>query len=138
VLTVTELLRKHGVVGKFAEFYGAGLANLPLADRVTIGNMSPEFGSTCAIFPIDVETLRYLEFSGRPPRLIELVETYAKEQGLWNDEDSDEPTFTEKLELDLSTVAPSIAGPKRPRGPRGADRVEGRVQNCARGLRARG
>jgi aconitate hydratase len=114
VLTATELLRNHGVVGKFVEFHGAGLTNLPLADRATIGNMSPEFGSTCAIFPIDAETLRYLEFSGRPNELIELVEAYAKEQGLWHDEDSDEPTFTEKLELDLSTVVPSIAGPKRP------------------------
>ena len=95
MLTVTEMLREHGVVGKFVEFYGAGLANLPLADRATIGNMSPEFGSTCAIFPIDAETLRYLEFSGRPPELIELVEAYAKEQGLWHDEDSEEPTFTD-------------------------------------------
>ncbi len=114
VLTVTEMLRRHGVVGKFVEFFGAGLAKLPLADRATIGNMSPEFGSTCAIFPIDAETLRYLEFSGRPQELIDLVEAYAKAQGLWHDERSDEPTFTETLELDLSTVVPSIAGPKRP------------------------
>jgi aconitate hydratase len=114
VLTVTEMLRAHGVVGKFVEFYGHGLANLPLADRATIGNMSPEFGSTCAIFPIDAETLRYLEFSGRPPELIELVEAYAREQGLWHDEGSDEPTFSERLELDLATVVPSIAGPRRP------------------------
>ena len=114
VLTVTEMLRRHGVVGKFVEFYGAGLANLPLADRATIGNMSPEFGSTCAIFPIDAETIDYLRFSGRPPELIELVEAYAREQGLWHDEDSEEPTFTETLELDLSEVVPSIAGPKRP------------------------
>jgi aconitate hydratase len=114
VLTVTEMLRHHGVVGKFVEFYGAGLANLPLADRATIGNMSPEFGSTCAIFPIDAETLRYLQFSGRPKELISLVEAYAKEQALWHDEDSEEPTFTDVLELDLSTVVPSIAGPKRP------------------------
>jgi aconitate hydratase len=114
VLTVTEMLREHGVVGKFVEFYGEGLANLPLADRATIGNMSPEFGSTCAIFPIDAETLRYLEFSGRPQELIELVETYAREQGLWHDEDSEEPTFSETLELDLGQVVPSIAGPKRP------------------------
>jgi aconitate hydratase len=114
VLTVTEMLRQHGVVGKFVEFHGAGLANLPLADRATIGNMSPEFGSTCAIFPIDAETLRYLEFSGRPTELIELVEAYAKEQGMWHDEHSDEPTYSEELELDLSTVVPSIAGPKRP------------------------
>ena len=114
VLTVTELLRQRGVVGTFVEFYGAGLANLPLADRATIGNMSPEFGSTCAIFPIDAETLRYLEFSGRPEELIELVEAYAKEQGLWHDEHSEEPTFSDTLELDLATVVPSIAGPKRP------------------------
>ncbi len=114
VLTVTEMLRRRGVVGKFVEFHGAGLANLPLADRATIGNMSPEFGSTCAIFPIDAETLRYLEFSGRPRELIDLVEAYAKEQGLWHDEASEEPTFTDELELDLSTVVPSIAGPKRP------------------------
>jgi aconitate hydratase len=114
VLTVTEKLREHGVVGKFVEFYGHGLANLPLADRATIGNMSPEFGSTCAIFPIDAETLRYLEFTGRPHELIELVEAYAKEQGLWHDENSEEPTFSDKLELDLSTVVPSLAGPKRP------------------------
>ncbi len=114
VLTVTEMLRSHGVVGKFVEFHGAGLANLPLADRATIGNMSPEFGSTCAIFPIDAETLRYLEFSGRSPEQIALVEAYAKEQGMWHDEDSDEPTFSDGLALDLATVVPSIAGPKRP------------------------
>ncbi|HEY5188933.1 MAG TPA: aconitate hydratase [Solirubrobacteraceae bacterium] len=114
VLTVTEKLRERGVVGKFVEFYGPGLANLPLADRATIGNMSPEFGSTCAIFPIDAETLRYLEFSGRAPELVELVEAYAREQGLWHDENSEEPTFSDKIELDLSTVVPSIAGPKRP------------------------
>src|SRR5579875_3990936 len=114
VLTVTEMLRQRGVVGKFVEFYGEGLAGLPLADRATIGNMSPEFGSTCAIFPIDRETLRYLEFTGRPPELIALVEAYAKEQGLWHEASSEEPTFSERLELDLSTVVPSIAGPKRP------------------------
>ena len=114
VLTVTEMLRERGVVGKFVEFHGAGLAGLPLADRATIGNMSPEFGSTCAIFPIDAETLRYLEFSGRPKKLIELVEAYAREQGLWHDEHSEEPTFSDQIELDLSDVVPSIAGPKRP------------------------
>src|ERR1700750_2476332 len=114
VLTVTEMLRAHGVVGKFVEFYGEGLGGLPLADRATIGNMSPEFGSTCAIFPIDAETLRYLEFSGRPRELIQLVEAYAREQGLWHDFGSETPTFTDTLELDLSTVVPSIAGPKRP------------------------
>ncbi len=114
VLTVTQMLRERGVVGKFVEFYGAGLAGLPLADRATIGNMSPEFGSTCAIFPIDAETLRYLEFSGRPPERIALVEAYAREQGLWHDEDSPEPTFSDLIELDLDEVVPSIAGPKRP------------------------
>src|SRR5690348_13918540 len=114
VLTVTEMLRERGVVGKFVEFHGAGLAGLPLADRATIGNMSPEFGSTCAIFPIDAETLRYLEFSGRPAKQIALVEAYAKEQGLWHDENSEEPTFSDTIELDLSEVVPSIAGPKRP------------------------
>jgi aconitate hydratase len=114
VLTVTELLRRKGVVGKFVEFYGAGVSALPLADRATIGNMSPEFGSTCAIFPIDAETLRYLAFSGRPKELIDLVEAYAKEQGLWHDEHAEEPTFSDTVELDLSTVVPSLAGPKRP------------------------
>jgi aconitate hydratase len=114
VLTVTEMLRERGVVGKFVEFHGAGLANLPLADRATIGNMSPEFGSTCAIFPIDAETLLYLKFSGRPKQLIELVEAYSREQGLWHDEHSESPTFSDEIELDLSTVVPSIAGPKRP------------------------
>ncbi len=114
VLTVTEMLRARGVVGMFVEFYGAGVAALPIADRATIGNMSPEFGSTCAIFPIDQETLRYLELSGRLPEQIELVEAYAREQGLWHDEDAEEPTFTDTLELDLSTVEPSLAGPKRP------------------------
>ncbi|HEX8102443.1 MAG TPA: aconitate hydratase [Solirubrobacteraceae bacterium] len=114
VLTVTQMLREHGVVGKFVEFFGEGIPNLPLADRATIGNMSPEFGSTCAIFPIDAETLRYLEFSGRSKERIELVEAYAREQGLWHDEDSEEPTYSETLELDLSTVVPSLAGPKRP------------------------
>ena len=114
VLTVTQMLRERGVVGKFVEFYGAGLAGLPLADRATIGNMSPEFGSTCAIFPIDAETLRYLEFSGRPAEQIELVEAYAREQGLWHDESSPEPRFSEQVELDLGAVVPSLAGPKRP------------------------
>jgi aconitate hydratase len=114
VLTVTEMLRRHGVVGKFVEFFGPGLAGLPLADRATIGNMSPEFGSTCAIFPVDAETLRYLEFSGRPPDQVELVEAYAREQGLFHDPDSEEPTYSEVLELDLGDVVPSLAGPKRP------------------------
>jgi aconitate hydratase len=114
VLTVTQMLRARGVVGMFVEFYGAGLVGLPIADRATIGNMSPEFGSTCAIFPIDAETLIYLELSGRPPEQIALVEAYAKEQGLWHDERSEEPTFSDTIELDLGTVEPSLAGPKRP------------------------
>jgi aconitate hydratase len=114
VLTVTQMLREHGVVGKFVEFYGPGVPNLPLADRATIGNMSPEFGSTCAMFPIDAETLRYLEFSGREKERIEIVEAYAREQGLWHDENSEEPTYSETLELDLGDVVPSLAGPKRP------------------------
>jgi aconitate hydratase len=114
VLTVTEMLRERGVVGKFVEFHGPGLHTLGLADRATIGNMSPEFGSTCAIFPVDRETLRYLEFTGRSTDLIELVDSYAREQGLFHTEDSEEPTFSETLELDLSSVEPSIAGPKRP------------------------
>ena len=113
VLTITEMLRKHGVVGKFVEFYGAGVTSVPLANRATIGNMSPEFGSTAAMFPIDEVTLDYLRVTGRPQEQIDLVEAYAKEQGLWHDP-SIEPRFSEYLELDLSTVVPSIAGPKRP------------------------
>ncbi|MEP6463087.1 MAG: aconitate hydratase, partial [Frankiaceae bacterium] len=113
VLTVTEMLRRHGVVGKFVEFYGPGVGNVPLANRATIGNMSPEYGSTCAIFPIDAETLTYLRFTGRPEEQVALVEAYAKEQGLWHDP-AGEPAFTETLELDLGTIVPSIAGPKRP------------------------
>jgi len=113
VLTVTELLRRHGVVGKFVEFYGPGVSNVPLANRATIGNMSPEYGSTVTIFPIDDETLRYLRFTGRSPEQVALVEAYAKEQGLWFDPAAT-PTFSETLELDLSTVVPSLAGPSRP------------------------
>ncbi|MBA5220751.1 aconitate hydratase [Streptomyces jietaisiensis] len=113
VLTITEMLRKHGVVGKFVEFYGEGVSATSLANRATIGNMSPEFGSTAAIFPIDAETLNYLKLTGRSEQQLALVEAYAKEQGLWLDPQA-EPDFSEKLELDLSTVVPSIAGPKRP------------------------
>jgi len=113
VLTITEMLRKHGVVGKFVEFYGPGVSALPLANRATIGNMSPEFGSTIAVFPIDEETVTYLRLTGRSEEQLALVESYAKEQGLWHDP-SAEPRFSEKLELDLATVVPSIAGPKRP------------------------
>ena len=118
VLTITEMLRRQGVVGKFVEFYGEGVGAVPLANRATIGNMSPEFGSTAAIFPIDDETVRYLKLTGRPAAQLELVEAYAKEQGLWHDP-AREPVFSETLELDLSTVVPSIAGPKRPQ-----DRIE--------------
>src|ERR1700726_2126990 len=114
VLTVTEILRKKGVVDKFVEFFGDGLANLPLADRATIGNMSPEFGSTCAIFPIDEETIRYLKLSGRPSELIQLVEDYARAQGLWRVNGAPAADYTDVVELDLSTVEPSLAGPKRP------------------------
>ena len=112
-LTITQMLRKHGVVGKFVEFYGPGVVSVPMANRVTIGNMSPEYGSTCAIFPIDDETLRYLRLTGRKEDQIALVEAYAKAQGLWHDP-SVSPRFSENIELDLSTIVPSIAGPKRP------------------------
>ena len=114
VLRVTEMLRERGVVGKFVEFFGPGLHTLGLADRATIGNMSPEFGSTCAIFPVDQETLRYLEFTGRPTETIELVDAYAREQGMFHSEDSEDPTFSDVIELDLGSVEPAIAGPKRP------------------------
>jgi aconitate hydratase len=113
VLTVTDMLRQHGVVGKFVEFYGRGVAEVPLANRATLGNMSPEFGSTCAIFPIDGETINYLRLTGRTDEELALVEAYAKEQGMWHNPER-EPEFSEHLELDLSTVVPSIAGPKRP------------------------
>ncbi|MDJ1133640.1 aconitate hydratase AcnA [Streptomyces iconiensis] len=113
VLTITEMLRKHGVVGKFVEFYGDGVGAVPLANRATIGNMSPEFGSTAAMFPIDQETINYLRLTGRPEAQLALVEAYAKAQGMWHDP-SDEPEFSEYMELDLGTVVPSIAGPKRP------------------------
>ncbi|MGB7449411.1 MAG: aconitate hydratase [Ornithinimicrobium sp.] len=120
VLTITEMLREHGAVGKFVEFYGPGVAAVPLANRATIGNMSPEFGSTCAIFPIDQVTLDYLRLTGREEEQISLVEAYAKEQGLWLDpEEKDEARYSEYIELDLSSVVPSIAGPKRPQ-----DRIE--------------
>ncbi|MGH8261566.1 MAG: aconitase family protein, partial [Steroidobacteraceae bacterium] len=113
VLTVAELLRRTGVVGKFVDFYGPGVANVALANRATLGNMSPEYGATCAIFPIDDVTLSYLRLTGRPERQVRLVEAYAKEQGLWHDP-AHEPAYSQTLELDLGTVEPSIAGPKRP------------------------
>ncbi len=119
VLTVTEMLRRHGVVGKFVEFFGAGLAQLPLADRATIANMSPEYGATCGWFPIDQVTLNYLKLSGRDDATLALVEAYAREQGLWRTDDMPDPEFTAVLELDLATVKPSLAGPKRPQ-----DRVD--------------
>jgi aconitate hydratase len=118
VLTITEMLRKHGVVGKFVEFYGEGVAQVPLANRATIGNMSPEFGSTAAMFPVDQVTLDYMRLTGRDEALITLVEQYTKAQGMWHDP-SKEPVFSEYMELDLSTVVPSIAGPRRPQ-----DRIE--------------
>jgi aconitate hydratase len=118
VLTVTEMLRERGVVSKFVEFYGPGLPSLGLADRATLGNMSPEFGSTCAIFPVDAETLRYMDLTGRPTEIIELVDAYAREQGMFHDAgheaSSEDPVFSETLELDLGDVVPSLAGPKRP------------------------
>ena len=114
VLTVTEMLRKHGVVGKFVEFYGEGLSNLSVADRATISNMSPEFGATASLFPVDDNALEYLRFTARPPETIDLVERYCKEQGLFRTDESPAPEFTEILELDLSTVEPSLAGPRRP------------------------
>src|SRR6187551_1177635 len=114
VLTVTEMLRERGVVSKFVEFFGPGLPTLGLADRATIGNMSPEFGSTCAIFPVDAETLRYLDLTGRPTETIELVDAYAREQGMFAGEGAEDPVFSSTLELDLSEVEPSLAGPKRP------------------------
>jgi len=114
VLTVTEMLRKRGVVGKFVEFYGPGLASLPLADRATIGNMAPEYGATCGIFPVDAETIRYMRTSGRSDEQCNLVEAYMKEQGMWHDATTPEAEYTDTLALDLSTVEPSVAGPKRP------------------------
>jgi aconitate hydratase len=119
VLTVTQMLRKKGVVGKFVEFYGPGLAELPLADRATIANMAPEYGATCGIFPVDAETLRYLRTTGRPEALVQLVEAYYKEQGLFHTKDLPEATYSDTLGLDLSTVVPSLAGPSRPQ-----DRVD--------------
>ncbi len=114
VLTVTEMLRRHGVVGKFVEYFGSGLRDLPLADRATIANMSPEYGATCGIFPIDKETLRYLRLTGRSEEQIALVEAYSREQGLFHDDKTPEPEYSELLALDLATVEPSLAGPKRP------------------------
>ncbi len=128
VLTVTEILRKKGVVGKFVEFFGPGLANLPLADRATIGNMAPEYGATCGIFPVDAESLRYLELSGRPPEQVRLVEAYMKEQALFHNPDTPEAEYADVLELDLGTVEPSLAGPRRPQDRVGLRDVKGSFQ----------
>ncbi|MEA2373845.1 MAG: aconitate hydratase, partial [Thermoleophilaceae bacterium] len=114
VLTVTQMLRARGVVGKFVEFFGPGLETLPLADRATIGNMAPEYGATCGIFPVDRETLRYLKFTGRPPELVALVEAYTREQGMFHEEGADDAVYSDTLSLDLADVEPSLAGPKRP------------------------
>ena len=134
VLTVTEMLRNRGVVGKFVEFYGDGLAELPLADRATLGNMSPEFGSTCAIFPIDGETIRYLKLSGRDAAHIDLIEAYAREQGLWREDGQPDALYTDSLELELAAVEPCIAGPKRPQDRillKEADKVYGKHLEAA-------
>lgn len=132
VLTVAELLRRTGVVGKFVEFYGPGVSHIPLANRATLGNMSPEYGATCAIFPIDDQTLQYLRLTGRSEHQVRLVETYAKEQGMWHDPD-DEPEYSQTLELDLGTLEPSIAGPKRPQ-----DRIPVRIAPSAVGALLKG
>jgi aconitate hydratase len=134
VLTVTEMLRKKGVVGKFVEFYGPGLAHLPLADRATIGNMAPEYGATCGIFPVDAETLRYLRFSGRSEERVALVETYFKAQGLFHDEHSPAPEYSDTLELDLGTVEPSVAGPKRPQDRITLSKVESTFKAALPGI----
>src|ERR1700752_5228241 len=114
VLTVTQMLRKKGVVGQFVEFYGAGLAELPLADRATIANMAPEYGATCGIFPVDAETLRYLRATGRPEAQVQLVDAYCKEQGLFHTSKMPDACYSNGLELDLHSVEPSLAGPTRP------------------------
>src|SRR5204863_187710 len=114
VLTVTEILRKKGVVGKFVEFFGSGLSQLSVADRATVANMAPEYGATIGFFPVDYEALNYLKFTGRPAELVQLVEAYSKEQGLFRTDATADPVFTDSIELDLATVVPSMAGPKRP------------------------
>src|ERR1700728_5239329 len=114
VLTITQILRKKGVVGKFVEFYGQGLSALSVADRATVGNMAPEYGATVGFFPIDAETLEYLRFTNRDASLVELVEAYAKEQGLVRTDQTPDPVYLENVDLDLTTITPSMAGPKRP------------------------
>src|SRR5689334_19765916 len=130
VLTVTQMLRKKGVVGKFVEFYGGGLSALSLADRATVANMSPEYGATMGFFPVDEETLRYLQFTNRPPDLVALVEAYAKEQGLFRTDATADPQFADSIELDLATVVPSMAGPKRPQDRVTLPEVKGNFQTA--------
>ena len=136
VLTVTQILRKKGVVGKFVEFFGPGLADLPLADRATIANMAPEYGATCGIFPVDAETLRYLTLTGRPAELVALVEAYYKEQGLFHDANTPEANYTQTLELDLSTVESCLAGPKRPQDRVSLKNMKSAFANALPALRA--
>ena len=136
VLTVTEMLRAHGVVGKFVEFYGPGLDNLPLTDRATIANMAPEYGATCGFFPVDKETLRYLEFTSRKSDQIELVEAYAKAQGMWRDSDSPDPVFTATLDLDMNTVVPCISGPTQPNDRVDLDKAKSSFYEVLPGLMA--
>ena len=139
VLTVTEMLRAHGVVGKFVELYGAGLSSLSLADRATISNMSPEFGATATMFPIDDETLRYMEMTGRPPETIALAEAYATAQGMFRTDDSPDPEFDETLALDLASVEPSLAGPRRPQDRVALGSVAGEFREAyAEGLEQNG
>src|SRR5207253_1562116 len=130
VLTITQMLRRRGVVGRFVEYCGPGCSELALADRATIGNMSPEYGATCGFFPIDAETIRYLTLTARDPARVKLVEAYAKAQGLWRDANTPDPVFTDLLELDLGSVEPSLAGPRRPQ-----DRVS--LAAAGKGLKAK-
>ena len=133
VLTITETLRQRGVVGSFVEFFGPGVPSLTLADRATISNMSPEFGSTSAMFPVDEQTLGYLRETGRPPELVDLVERYTKEQGLYRTGDEDDVTFSDTLDFDLAPVEPSLAGPRRPQDRVPLGRVPRQLRGCLRG-----
>lgn len=138
VLTVTEMLRKKGVVGKFVEFFGPGIANLPVADRATLGNMAPEYGATCGLFPVDLQTLKYLELTGRSAERVALVEAYMRAQGLFATTDSAEPRYSDVLELDLATVEPSVAGPKRPQDRIRLSAAKGSFQSVLAGLNREG
>src|SRR3989454_1182557 len=137
VLTVTQILRKKGVVGKFVEFFGSGLSQLGLADRATVANMAPEYGATIGFFPVDSETLNYLRFTGRPPELVNLVEAYSKEQGIFRTDATQDPVFTDVIELDLGTVEPSLAGPKRPQDRLNLPDVKKNFQDTIAGTPAR-